>query len=806
MQGFAFKWLKKTQWPPPVRSVVTKGVLLCIALGVPLGALLYDSQRKGQCAQSDRERRRTEGIVRAMLKPEEKGDAKIARAKEKDHVACARIWTAIKAARESGAGPAEIRVWLRELAHRIAAAMRGALEQEPRDIEAIEALLKVLREAPECSPDLDASLTRRLRALVLGRFRRRLRTIWHLIVKPARTQLKWIFAAIVVATGGAIVNTLGTTYFLRALHAARTGKNNTELRRALGATLVIHVLQILVDILQQQCATRGAGEISLQIQKRVFERLLTADCSLVGYQVSEKLFLLREAAALDKKLLKLPFDLLTTVVSLTARYFTLGRISARLLLTVGVLVPLCSWFSTRAQLWVSRQRDSLRRSAERRRECDARILGPQFLTVRSFVQERTEAKSFELFLRHKVREESKATVLSALASLAHLLPLAAQLGAILYGSKLIKMGWLTVPQLDEFIEAHDIAIVDLTKLRDNIPALWTAVEPAARIVNLLNSPRNIERPLADPVSEPSWAAQNPSSPGEYPPIAVAFKNVSFSYPTYPDVKVLRDVSFEIKAGVKVAIVGESGSGKSTVLALIQRFYDIDEGQILIDGRDIKEYDPRWLRQRIAVVSQRCVVFPRDVTSNICLGNNGDSGSNVKTAAKAAKAAAFIESLPEGYDTQLGEGGIELSGGQQQRIAIARAIQKRPSLFLLDEAFANLDASSEASVLDTLKALVEKRPQTVVTVAHQLSTIAWSDTIVYMDKGSVKEIGTHKELMMKKGHYYSMFTRQMRSAGVVDKVKSCGTALPTMRRGLSVPVLRRGHSDVLSLNDEVDKSV
>uniref|UniRef100_A0A7S0DPK3 ABC transporter domain-containing protein n=1 Tax=Amorphochlora amoebiformis TaxID=1561963 RepID=A0A7S0DPK3_9EUKA len=821
-------------WPPPVKTVLRQGVLLCIAVGLPIGALLYDSQMKGKSAQNAKERHRIAGIIRSMLIQD-----------KKDHVACQRLWTAVRDAKEVGTGDERVQPWREELGKRIASTL--ALAVEGNDSEAVATLTNLMEKEPLSTKYIPEPLRRRLHTIQTEAFRKKLRTVLTLVIGPARAQLKWILLNIFVGISQGIVRSIKLTYYLKAADAARVGRGGVELLEGLLATLVVYVLECLLDVLQKQCANRGAGEISVQLQRRLFARLLTADCSFheIQYKLADKVYLLREAATLDQKLLRLPIDLASTVASLGARYYALGKMSTRLLVACGLFVPISSWLSTKAELWSTQQREALRHRVECRRSTDSRILGNQLLTVRSFVQERIEAEHFERFLRYKIREESKATVLSAIASLAQLLPLMGRLGALLYGSQLVSKGWMTAIQLEEFVTAHDIATSELNSLKSMVPSLWAAMEPAARIVEVLNTSSSIERGLNEDIQLPPWAQKDKK--GEYQPFSVEFKDVWFSYPSRPNTPVLRGVSFMIKAGAKVAVVGSSGSGKSTVLALIQRFYEIDKGTILIDGRDIREYDPRWLRKLVAVVSQRCVMFPRDVISNISLGSHhsGDQGEELKgdeevsephsiptsieNAAKTAYAAKFIEKLPEGYHTQLGEGGVGLSGGQQQRIAIARAIEKRPSLLLLDEAFANLDASSEASVLQALKALVEARPQTIVTVAHQLSTIAWSDSIICMDQGVVKEIGTHSQLMKRNGIYKQMYVKQTASQkgnrrrglslssipgsrGRFDlktqTVSKNDDAVPEedlaklpdlkLLRAFTLPVLRRSRSDVLSL--------
>jgi ATP-binding cassette subfamily B (MDR/TAP) protein 1 len=214
--------------------------------------------------------------------------------------------------------------------------------------------------------------------------------------------------------------------------------------------------------------------------------------------------------------------------------------------------------------------------------------------------------------------------------------------------------------------------------------------------------------------------------------------------------VFTDFSLSVEAGKTVALVGESGSGKSSVVSLIERFYDVLGGQVLIDGEDVRDLDLQYMRAQIGLVSQEPVLFNMSVADNIAYGCPDASMEKIQEAARSANAHAFIEALPEGYHTMLGEGCIQLSGGQKQRVAIARAIVKDPKILLLDEATSALDAESERVVQDALDRLMVDR--TTVVVAHRLSTIRDADTIAVVYKGHIVEQGTHQELVGINGSY------------------------------------------------------
>ena len=238
---------------------------------------------------------------------------------------------------------------------------------------------------------------------------------------------------------------------------------------------------------------------------------------------------------------------------------------------------------------------------------------------------------------------------------------------------------------------------------------------------------------------------------------LTFQNVSFNYPTRADITVLNKVSFEVARGSQVAIVGSSGAGKSTIAGLIQRFYEVSDGQILFDGEKAQNYSISEIRSAIAYVPQEVILFGGSIRENIRYGKPSAGDEEVDSAAERANAMQFIRSFPEGMNTLVGERGIQLSGGQRQRIAIARAILRDPALLILDEATSALDSESESLVQQALQELMRNR--TTVVIAHRLSTIRNADLIVVLDKGQIVETGKHEDLIAKNGYYSKLSSMQ-----------------------------------------------
>jgi ATP-binding cassette subfamily B (MDR/TAP) protein 1 len=313
-----------------------------------------------------------------------------------------------------------------------------------------------------------------------------------------------------------------------------------------------------------------------------------------------------------------------------------------------------------------------------------------------------------------------------------------------YGGNLVAEGTLLPGALTQVTGNVTFAVMGLTFAMIEMSNVSKAVASSKQILRVINREPQIKggAPLDKPLV------------GD-----IEFKNVSFAYPSRPNVVVMKDFSLKIEHGQHVALVGESGSGKSTITGLIERFYQAQEGQITLDGVSITDIDPDWLHKNVAIVTQEPVLFATTIRKNITYAvDDKATMDQVITSAKAANIHDFIISLPDGYDTVIGERGVSMSGGQKQRIAIARAMLQNASLLLLDEATSALDTEAEALVQAALDKLMVGK--TTIVIAHRLSTVKDCDVIIAMKNGEIVEKGTHNELIEKRGMYFKLAQKQL----------------------------------------------
>jgi len=372
--------------------------------------------------------------------------------------------------------------------------------------------------------------------------------------------------------------------------------------------------------------------------------------------------------------------------------------------------------------------------------------------VQGFTQEKRQYRRFT-----EINREHLDANLQSIFYYALFYPLLELVGALAvalvvwYGGLKVFAGSLTLGALVAFVQYSDRFFRPISDLSEKYTILQSAMASSERIFKLLDTPPSI---VSSQQQKAAVVARG----------SIEFRHVTFSY--NPGEPVLHDVSFEVRPGEKVALVGATGAGKSTIISLLSRFYDVQEGQILVDGINVKDYDLQALRQAIAIVLQDVFLFSGTVADNIRLGNGRISDLEVEKAAATVHADEFIRRLKVQYRTEVGERGSSLSVGQKQLLAFARALAHDPKILVLDEATSSIDTETELLIRDALEKLLAGR--TSIIIAHRLSTVQNADRILVLHRGRIREIGTHQELLKLKGIYWRLYQLQYKDQIVVQR--------------------------------------
>lgn len=360
-------------------------------------------------------------------------------------------------------------------------------------------------------------------------------------------------------------------------------------------------------------------------------------------------------------------------------------------------------------------------------------------TVKAFTNERFEVNRYGNALDRVIVAALKAARFrSGFVSFLIFALFGGIVGVVWYGATLVQSGEMPFSELMTFIFYTLFIGGSIGGLGDIYSQIQASLGASERVLDILNESSEV---AVDTVSQTLPIQGN-----------IAFKNIAFSYPSRADMEVLKDISFDVAAGRKIALVGYSGAGKSTIVQLLMRYYEPLQGRILVDGQDIQQLDISAYRQNIAIVPQEVMLFGGTIRENIAYGRPDATDADLREAARKANALEFIESFPDGFETIVGERGVKLSGGQRQRIAIARAILKDPKILILDEATSSLDAESEKLVQEALDGLMQNR--TTIIIAHRLATVRNVDCIYVIKDGLILEAGTHDQLAQNEDGLYA----------------------------------------------------
>lgn len=523
---------------------------------------------------------------------------------------------------------------------------------------------------------------------------------------------------------------------------------NTEMLNYIALSIVvIFVIRGIAFYGQSYLMSYVGQRVIIDIRRAVFTKLQRLSMSFYDKNKTGTImsYVTNDVSALQGALVDNVVEMITESVILIASIVMMIYLDWKLFLVTFGTFPFVLGF---IDIFGKR----IRKSGSRIQEAAADITSVLQETVssarviKSFVRENYEVARFDKENMNNFRANMKNAQL--MATLTPTIEFVAAIGVTIilwYGGNSVINGEITAGSLVAFLTYAVNISNPIKRLSRVIGNIQKALAAAQRVFDVLDLPETIK--------DAENAKLLPPAKGQ-----VSFNNVSFSY--NPGEQVISNISFDVKPGQMIAFVGPSGAGKSTVASLLPRFYDVDKGSITIDGEDLRGVTLDSLREQVGIVPQETVLFNGTVYDNILYGRLDATKEEVEAAAKAANAHNFIMELPQGYETRLGDRGMNISGGQRQRISIARAILKNPQILILDEATSALDTESERVVQEALDRLMVGR--TSFVIAHRLSTIKNADRIMVLEKGQLVEQGTHEELMELNGLYAHLYQIQYRS--------------------------------------------
>ena len=438
-------------------------------------------------------------------------------------------------------------------------------------------------------------------------------------------------------------------------------------------------------------------------------------------------------------------NILLLVGGLIMLIITSAKLSGLIILSVPIIVVPLILFGRKVRTLSRKTQDEIAKVTSAASESLHEVR-----TVQAFVREDYETLRFNEKVKSSFNAARKQIKARGWLTFAIIAIVFGSIVSVLWiGAVDVRSGSMSGGDLGAFVVYSIMTAGSVAALSEVYNELQRAAGASERLAELLNSESEIK------------ISKTPFFINDKPSGFVQLDKVNFSYPVRPELNILEDFSLKVDAGEHLALVGPSGSGKTTILQLLLRFYDPSSGYISFEGVDLVRIDPKSLRSNIGIVSQDPVIFDLDAWDNIAYGKPDATREEIRGAAEMAKASEFLNRLPDGFSTPLGERGVTLSGGQKQRIAIARAILKDPALLLLDEATSSLDAENEELIQKSLEVLLKGR--TSIVVAHRLSTVQKADRIVVIDKGNVVSQGTHNHLIREGGLYSRIAKLQFRSS-------------------------------------------